>query len=312
MKRVTVTSCNICGSGAASILCASDRYGFNSRAAMCLSCGLIYNVDRFTPESYSRFYFTGTYRNLIGAFKGVPQSIERIDRSQVAYADMLVKTFEGIVPPNHDGTLLDIGGSTGRISSQFQRRFGYRPTILEPSREEVEKAMAQGVHSIVGSLETWVTEEKFDIVLLCRTIEHLYDLRQSLEKIRTLLKPGGLLFCDIADFLEIVRREGPPEATTKIDHVFWLTQETAVTIFRKFGLELVTVQLTLPPDQVGFLLRAVDSIPFQPVGTGWIQEQLRFFREVTTNWNDYGAQPMDVRDFLRQGAFRLKRTLRRW
>ena len=276
---------------------------------MCLCCGLIYNVDRFKPEGYTEFYVTGGYRRLIGAFKAVEQSMERVHTAQVRYAANLIRTFDGIIPKSSNGKVLDIGGSTGLVAQQFQKHFGHYPMIIEPAAEEVAKAKSLGLEAIVGSVETWETDEKFDVILLCRTIEHLYDLKLSLTKIRALLKPGGLFFCDLAEFLEIVRREGPPEATTKIDHVFWLTQETGPPIFRALGFELVSMQLTLPPDQIGFLLRAADPQPLKPVSANWIHETLRFFRQVNTDWIRFGAQPMDVRDWFRQHAYRIKKKL---
>ena len=197
------------------------------------------------------------------------------------------------------------------LPSDFQECFGHRPTIIEPAPDEVAKARSLGLEAILGSVESWQTDEQFDVILLCRTIEHLYDLKLSLRKIRALLKPGGLFFCDLAEFLEIVRREGPPEATTKVDHVFWLTQETAPPVFRMLGFEPVAMQVTLPPDQVGFLLRAADPKPLEPVSPAWLQDKLRFFRQVNTDWARFGAQPIDIKDWLRQKAHRLKKRFGR-
>ena len=52
----------------------------------------------------------------------------------------------------------------------------------------------------IGSLEQWKPVRKFGLILLCRTIEHLQDLRGGLEKIRRALSPKGLFYCDIVDF----------------------------------------------------------------------------------------------------------------
>lgn len=308
-ERAPTDKCNVCGSRQAAILSTCDRYGFPGRSALCLECGLIYNLDRFTARGYADFYEHGAYRDLIGKFKNLEQSLERVHAGQVSYAANLLRTFEGLIPQNPKGKLLDIGGSTGLVAQAFQQRLGYRPTIIEPSAGEVAKARSLGLEAEVGSIETWATNEKFDLILLCRTVEHLYDLSLALKRIRTLLKPGGLFYCDIAEFLEIVRREGPPEATTKIDHVFWLTQETASVIFASFGFELVSMQLTLPPDQVGFLWLAAEPRPLHPRSPEWVQGTLRFFRQVKTDWLRYGAQPVDAKDWLHQRAYRLKKRL---
>ena len=308
-QRTTANYCNICGACETAILSTRDRYGFPGRAGMCLSCGLIYNLDRFTAPGYADFYERGAYRQLIGKFKNVEQNLERIQAGQIGYAKNLLQTFGGIFPEDPRGRLLDIGGSTGLVSQEFQKQLGYRPTIVEPSAAEAAMARSLGLDAVVGSIETWQTDHNFDVILLCRTVEHLYDLKLALTKIRSLLKPTGLFYCDLADFLEIVRREGPPEATAKVDHVYWLTQETAPPIFRSLGFEVASMQLTLPPDQVGFLLRAADRQPLKSVSPGWIHEQLRRFRQIQTNWQQFGSRPRGIKDWLHQQARRLKRRL---
>ncbi len=310
-ERAPVTACNICDSGRAAILCTTDRYGFPGRTAMCLDCGLIYNVDRLTPQGYASFYAEGAYRQITGAFKSAKQNIQRIHAAQTQYAANLLRTFDGIIPKNSQGRMLDVGGSTGRVAQEFQRQFGHRPTIVEPAAAEVAKAKSLGLDAVVGSIETWQTDEQFDVVLLCRTIEHLYDLKRALQNIRGLLKPGGLFYCDLSEFLETVRREGPPETVAKIDHVFWLTQETAPPVFRSLGFDVLSVQLTLPFDQIGFLLRAAAPRPLQPMPPPWIEETLRFLRQVNNDWVRFGTRAFNAEDWLRRRAYTLKQTLNR-
>ena len=50
-----------------------------------------------------------------------------------------------------------------------------------------------------GSLETFETEKKFDLILLVQVIAHLEDPHATLRKIHTLLKPGGHLLIETWD-----------------------------------------------------------------------------------------------------------------
>ena len=50
---------------------------------------------------------------------------------------------------------------------------------------------------------------------------------------------------------------GAPETFTKADHCYWLTQSTALDIFRA-GFELVSMNIVFGAGQVGFLLRACE------------------------------------------------------
>ncbi|MEW6718167.1 MAG: class I SAM-dependent methyltransferase [Chloroflexota bacterium] len=303
--------CNLCGNEQKALISNQDRYGFPVRTAMCLNCGLIYVLDRFTSKGYSEFYESGSYRQLISCFKDKEQTVQRIRAAQVNYAAGLLFAMQGCLYPQKDARLLDVGGSTGLVASEFARQYGYKATVLDPAPTEIEASRSLGIEAVVDFIETWETSEKFDFVLLCRTVEHLFDLRKALMKIHYLLKPEGLFYCDIADFIEICRREGPPQATTKIDHVYWLTQETAIPAFRSIGFELVSIHTTLPSDQVGFLLRKSEPSLLRPVPFDWIQTQIRRFREIETDWLQYGRKPIDGRDWLKQNAYKLKKKILR-
>ncbi len=300
LEHQTVVQCNVCESESSVIISNQDRYGFNVRTAMCLQCGLIYVVDQFTAAGYEEFYGDGNYRRLIERFKGKEQSIERIQRSQQTYATSLANTFQGFKSIEKGGRLLDIGGSTGLVAHEFARRFSFQAIVLEPAVEEAEAARASGLETVTDAIENWNTSEQFDLILLCRTIEHVVDFNLTLRRIRQLISPDGVFYCDIAEFVEICRQEGPPFATTKIDHCYWLTQETASNIFQHYGFEIVSIQTTLPANQLGFLLRACEPQPISPISREWNDRILRQFREIEADWFLYGRHPLDGKDRLRR------------
>ncbi len=312
-NRETVKRCNICGTSTSVILAGQDRYGFPIRTAMCPHCGLIYLVDRFTPASYGEFYHQGHYRHLVAAFKGQSQSDRPhpgwLEATQSSYARQIAgafrESFEKLPPNAH---VLDIGGGVGLVSHQFVKRYGFSGTVIDPSRE-VHAAEQLGLRAIVGSVETWDTHEQFDLILLCRTIEHVFDLRSSLARVRALLKPGGVCFCDIAEFMEVCRRDGPPQVASKIDHCFWLTQEAAAAIFRSCGFEIASSQITSGPDQIGYLLVSAAPEPVRPIGEAEANRQLRVYRELEADWHYSAGIPAGPVDWMRQRAYRVKRRV---
>ena len=90
---------------------------------------------------------------------------------------------------------------------------GRIPDHSSPS-SEIEAARRHGLIGIIGSAETWETDERFDVVMLCHTIEHLYDLRATMAKARRYLTRGGLFYCDCLDYMELCRMTGdciPPD-----------------------------------------------------------------------------------------------------
>jgi SAM-dependent methyltransferase len=309
LQREHVISCNVCSSQRHSLVCATDRYGLPLRMALCLDCGLFYLVDRFSAAGYSDFYGSGAYRTVSSQFNGVTHAIDDVQSNQVAYARNLARSLAGFVPARRTGKLLDVGGSAGIVAREIAKEFGLRGTVLDPATDEVAAARAAGLDAVVGSLEDWNTTDKFDLILLCRSIEHLFDLRQSLALIRSLLTPEGLFYCDIADFMEMCRLMGPPETFTKVDHCYWLTQSTALQIFRSLGFELVSMNIVSGPAQVGFLLRACAPAPERLTSQAQTLAQVEEIQWIEREWREFGATSLGPKDWLRRKAYRVKRKI---
>ena len=153
------------------------------------------------------------------------------------------------------------------------------------------------------------TNDKFDLILLCRSIEHMFDLRLALTRIRGLLKADGLFFCDIADFMEMCRMVGAPETFTKIDHCYWLTQTTALDIFRAVGFELVSMSIVSSFGYVGFLLRPCEPSPVQSAATDRILSQVEEIQRIDREWRAFGSTALGPADWLRRKAYRAKRRI---
>ena len=147
----------------------------------------------------------------------------------------------------------------------------------------------QVVDAYVGSVEDWETNDRFDLILLCRSIEHLFDLKLSLARIRGLLTPQGLFYCDIADFMEMCRIIGPPESFAKADHCYWLTQSTALQIFQSVGFEIVSMNIVFGVGQVGFLLRACEPQPQSFSAQALTIEHVEEIRQLEREWRAFGS-----------------------
>jgi len=277
--------------------------------ALCIDCGLFYLVDRFSAAAYSEFYGSGAYRTISCQFNGVDHTIRHVQSDQAAYARKLVQVLAGFVPHSRSGKLLDVGGSAGIVAREFTKEFGLQGTVLDPATDEIQAARAAGLDAVVGSVEDWETQERFDLILLCRSIEHLFDLRFSLSRIRALLKPDGLFYCDIADFMEMCRMFGSPEAFTKVDHCYWLTQSTALEIFRAVGFETVSMNIIYGAGQAGFLLRRCEPVALSGGPLARTVDQVEEIRAIEREWRTYGTTSVGAGDWLRRKAYRAKRNL---
>lgn len=256
-----VPACNLCGCEVLVTLTHRDRYGYPASATACSRCGLAFLNPRMTADAYVRFY-DGVYRPLVSAFHGRLIDARTILDEQQDYAVDRAGTVRPWLAGAGFQTMLDIGGSTGVVAAQFAREFGLRGTLIDPAPLEVEHARALGLETVTGLVETHdFGASRFDVVLICQTIDHLLDVGGTLRRVRGLLSDRGLLFVDIVDFRAAYLRNGSVEDATKIDHPYYLTQETMQTYLRRAGFAVVHADYAADHLHVSYLCRKASPEP---------------------------------------------------
>lgn len=88
--------------------------------------------------------------------------------------------------------VLEVGAGDGTFGELAAREFDY--VGIDICEASVKKARARGVEVFRASLSKFVnTGAAFDAITLFHVFEHLVDPHDALEKIKELLKPGGIL-----------------------------------------------------------------------------------------------------------------------
>lgn len=260
-ERVRVERCNLCGHAAFTVLTHRDRYGYPASAAACDRCGLVFLDPVMTARAYGRFY-AGTYRPLVSAYHGRLIDATTIQDEQREYAvergDLLARD---LVPGRHR-TLLDIGGSTGVVAHAFVRRFGLEATVIDPAPLEAAAAQALGLETIEGLIEEVdLGSRRFDVVIICQTVDHLLDVAGTLRRTRELLSPDGLLFVDIVDFRAAYLRNWSVEEAVKIDHPYYFTESTMTAYLRRTGFEILRTDYAADHLHVSYVARRAEPAP---------------------------------------------------
>ncbi len=251
-----VGSCNLCGSTDFAELSKRDRYGFCASLVMCRRCGLGFISPRLTAAEYGTFY-DSVYRPLVSAYHGRRIDPETVQIDQRGYANELVFFLQETLarPP---ATVLDVGGSTGIVAAAVRAAFGSNATVLDPAPDELAVASGAGMETIAGFAEEFhPAGRRWDLVLLCQTIDHLLDVRSTLESMRRMTAEGGHAFVDVLDLLLVARKNGTVESAAKIDHPYYLTHATASALFLRTGYEPIAERLS-DDGHWGFVLRPVE------------------------------------------------------
>ncbi len=250
-----VDRCNLCGGTAFTVLTHRDRYHYPAQAHACTGCGLVFLNPRMTAEAYGRFY-VGTYRPLVSAFHGRLIDAKTIQAEQRDYAvergDLLAPFVDGA----GYRTMLDIGGSTGVVAHAWAQRFGLKGTVLDPAPLEVEEARNVGLETVTALVEEYDPgDATYDLVIICQTVDHLLDVGGTLRRVRDLLHDRGLLFVDIVDLRAAYLRNWSIEDAIKIDHPYYLTEETMVAYLQQAGFEVLRADYASDHLHIGYVCR---------------------------------------------------------
>ena len=238
-ERSRVDACNLCGGTQFTVLTHRDRYGYPAAACACERCGLVFLDPVMSAAAYGRFY-SGTYRPLVSAYHGRLIDARTIQDEQRDYAADRAGLLEPYLQNRGYTTMLDIGGSTGVVAHAFARRFTLDATVIDPAPLEAAEAQALGLETIEGLVEEVdLGHRRFDVVIVCQTIDHLLDVAGTLRRVRELLSEGGIFFVDIVDFRAAYLRNWSVEEAVKIDHPYYFTEATAEAVLRRAGFEIL-------------------------------------------------------------------------
>ncbi len=174
-------------------LCQSDSYqafvvkGFN--LLDCVKC-----KHRFAEIPADELHVAMIYDDLYFSGGGAGYSDYFAEGNMLRergkmYAKILSKFTES-------GKLLDVGSAAGFILQGFAdenwKGIGLEPnaTMAKFGREKLNLDIRQ------GSLETFKTDEKFDLVSMIQVAAHFYEPRKSFENAANLLEENGLLLIE--------------------------------------------------------------------------------------------------------------------
>ena len=172
----------------------------------------------------------GEFYDKLGApFYLAPEKLES-DYASVRFEREL-RLFQQFSP---QGTVLDVGCSTGAFLFQLKSRGNYRVIGTDISGPAAEYARSRGLEILGDSfLEHSFGEASFDAITFWAVMEHLLEPKKFLRKAANLLKPGGHCFILVPNMKSLaVRLLGAKYRYIFPQHVNYFTAAT----LEKFSL----------------------------------------------------------------------------
>jgi len=189
-------SCIICGrADPAALFTKKSRSGDPFGLVRCRGCGLEYVSPRPSPEEMSRYYGMDYFATRTD--RGYDDYLSEKTRSEIErvidlnLTDLGFFGFEKSAPPRKRS--LDIGCAAGYFVSYLKRR-GWDSRGIDVAGGCVDFARRAGLDVIEGDYLKARFGERFCLVTMWATIEHLHRPDLFLEKIHEELEDDGLLY----------------------------------------------------------------------------------------------------------------------
>lgn len=183
--------CNVCQTHNTRVVARleSDIDGNAYNAATCKECGLVFThpMPALSFDTLQDIYgdeYTEFHRD-VAEEQILPTLRAAINRQMDIVESYTTK-----------GLALNLGAMGSEIGVLEER--GWQLRIIEVSSYAAESARKQwGFDVTVAKIEDFdCPPETFDFIKLGHVIEHLTDPRQAVQKLVTLLKPGGTILID--------------------------------------------------------------------------------------------------------------------
>lgn len=160
---------------------------------VCRVCSSIFQLDPVTVEE------------LDAMLARQPHPLTMAETGmEVAETDRFLEAFRRYAPPK--GRVLDIGCGTGSVM-KYLRDIGYDVMGVDANPAAVEVARKQGFEVIEGRFEEGMFEdEAFDIIVTRSVLDHASEPSTLLATMTNILKPGGVLACEVPNVGRVIRR----------------------------------------------------------------------------------------------------------
>lgn len=223
-------ACNLCGGAGKSVIARRDRWLNPLTNVICTHCGLI-RVDPMPTNAELERYYTDHYRlHYQSTLEPTPKTISRGRKSAVERFDIL----QEYVKPG--ARVLDIGAGGGEFLAEAKAR-GYEAEGIEPSTgfaRYAERSYGVKVH-VAPLMKIDFGARKFDLIHSFHVFEHLRDPMASMQRVHSLLAPGGIFFIAVPNMAE----KRTPTGMFHFAHVHGFAFETLHMMAAKAGFELI-------------------------------------------------------------------------
>jgi SAM-dependent methyltransferase len=237
-----------------------DPYTAHYKVNRCSGCGLQYSSPILDDDGVRALYEHGVVTksdDSDGTNVATGESLG-VQRTMQLYYERIrpfLRSKDSFMEVGCDvGYLLEVAQTDG-----FAQIYGCEPNPL--ARQRASKLR----NSVISDLfyEQWeLPHDHFDALTLIHVVDHLVDPMRVLEKARTELKAGGILFAVVHDVECLLARvTGERFPPFNLYHHYFFSKSTLRKLLEAAGFQVLEVKNTLNSYSVGFFLEKAPALP---------------------------------------------------
>ncbi|GEM_PF-5697671 len=195
---IAYDACVVCHERVIPASCLTNQHGQQFLTlGLCLQCGF-FQHSRRPPRAWYADYYRSLWDPNARDEKSWPEGA-------VCRNDAIAKTYAYLRP---GAKVLEVGSGWGTAIAAFDVA-GFPSFSVEATshrsafiRERLQIPCLTGEIELLPLGEDFLQAESFDLIFSSNVLEHVYNTREVIERIHTLLKPGGLAYLELPNYYQ--------------------------------------------------------------------------------------------------------------
>lgn len=250
-----VKNCPACGSSKFNkVLTASDYLVSNESFEImeCNDCSLRFTSPIPDENEIGKYYKSDKYISHAKRVTSIFDIVYKIVRKFTLHSKRKIVRR---IAQNQSGTLLDIGCGTGAFLKIMQKS-GWEVTGVEEGAEVREIAETNTDSTIMNQKGFFKSEQKYDVITLWHSLEHLNTLTRFLEKISISLNANSVVIIAVPNYksydAEYYKQDWAAYDVPR--HLYHFSFEAMNKLMEKYKFELMqSKQLPFDPFYISLL-----------------------------------------------------------
>ena len=194
------TNCPVCNSGEINPLLTVKDFTVSGEQFViwqCNICTLRFTQDVPDEASIGKYYKSSDYISHSNTSKGLLNATyQRVRKFTLVQKAKLIENFT----KTNAGNLLDVGCGTGSFLNAMKEK-GWNTTGIEP--DEDARKIAKDLYNLNISEPEELNNldaNTFNAITLWHVLEHVHDLHNYIEKLKSLIKKEGRIFIAVPNY----------------------------------------------------------------------------------------------------------------